>query len=458
MNSFSRFWKFTCLTLVMYGGFSWKIHAQEIESPIAQTSVFCEKCERFPNYEDIFNPEAPIVLPAGMTQEALVKQFCDTCRKIDVCLTEIDTLKKQYQELENRETLYHLEVSEVSQASEVLRNSGTTESSRITRNTEISGNAGVSASREVSVSVENAEMKEISEKKEKIKAEIYALELQTHAMYHQTIEWIGMVWRFAPQEPEVTRYMLFLLASTMDSDQFEAAYVISRELMLQRAYESNPFLYEMAGISAFMMNKFDVAKLCFNEAQQKNILSATAGAYLELIPYYAQAWKTEQTLRRQEALKGNLPRVLLETTRGEVEIELFTDSAPETVKTFLELVNQKFYDGDEFSTVLSGLFAQTGKTVVDLRIPDEFNRANTRKHFRGSVVLTHGEKPDSGTSRFFIMLAPAMQLDGKFTVFGRVVSGMENISALERMSRGNSDGKTPDKILRARVLSQPIPE
>ncbi len=377
--------------------FSWEIYAQTPEVPVAQTSVFCEKCAQIPDYERIFNPQTPIVLPNGMTQDQVVRAFCDACQTIDTCLAEIDTLKQQLQKSETIQT-------------------------------------------------------------EKIQTQIRVLELQTHSLYHQTMDWIGPVWRFAPQEPDVMRYMLFLLASTMESDQFEAAYIISRELMLQKVYESEPFLYEMAGISAFMMNKFDVAKLCFTEAQQNNILSGTAGAYLELIPYYVQAWKTEQALRRQEAFKGNLPRVLLETTKGEVEIELFADSAPETVKTFLELVNQKFYDDNEFSTVLPGLFAQTGKTAKDIQIPDEFNRANVRKHFRGSVVMTHGEKPNSGASRFFIMFAPAMQLDGKFTVFGRVVSGMENVSALERVSRNHSDGKTPDKIIRARVLSQPIPE
>ncbi len=287
--------------------------------------------------------------------------------------------------------------------------------------------------------------------------EIEKLETEIHVLYHQMMDWIGPVWHLAPQKKEVKQFMFFLLARALEGDQYEAAYFIAGELMARKAYEENPVLYEMAGISAFMMSKFDVARYCFTQAQSRNALTGTAGVYLDLIPYYTQAWKTEQAHRSQETRKGTAPRVMLVTTRGEVEIELFEDSAPQTVQAFLKLVNEGFYDGDSFSTVLSGLFARTNRVASGVEIPDEFQLPSARKHFRGSVVMMHGGGKDSGRSQFFIMLVPAPQLDGKFTVFGRVTRGMEVVSALnrvnERQPEKNQPGIKPDQILSVKILN-----
>jgi len=287
--------------------------------------------------------------------------------------------------------------------------------------------------------------------------EIEKLEMEIHTLFHQMMNWLGPVWHLAPQKNEVKSFMFFLLVRELEGDQYEAAYVLARELMTQKAYEEIPVLYEMAGISAFMMSKFDVARHCFSEAQKRNALHGTASVYLDLIPYYTQAWKTEQALRVQETRKGTTPRVLITTTRGEVEIELFEDSAPQTVQTFLKLVKEGFYDGDSFSTVLSGLLARTNRIAPGIEIPDEFTLPSARKHFRGSVVLTHGAGKDSGHSQFFIMLTPAPQLDGKFTVFGRVTRGIEVVSALNRVDarhpEKNLPGMKPDQIIRIKILN-----
>ena len=140
-----------------------------------------------------------------------------------------------------------------------------------------------------------------------------------------------------------------------------------------------------------------------------------------------------------------------------MEIELFEDSAPQTVHAFLKLVKEGFYDGDSFPTVLSGLFARTDRVAPGVEIPDEFTLPSARKHFRGSVVLMHGGGKDSGHSQFFIMLAPAPQLDGKYTVFGRVTRGIEVVSALNRVNarqpQKNQPGVSPDQILSVKVLN-----
>ncbi len=167
-------------------------------------------------------------------------------------------------------------------------------------------------------------------------------------------------------------------------------------------------------------------------------------------------------------MKGELPRVILETTKGVVELELFEDSAPNTVSAFLQLVRDGAYDGKCFSTVVSGLFARTEPVTADTELVKEAAGAEARKHFRGSVVWVQSDsagqvngqvqmnRPMNG--QFFVMFTPAPQLDGKYTVFGRVTKGMEVISSFQRVdSRNLEDSHTAvqaDRILSARVLNR----
>jgi cyclophilin family peptidyl-prolyl cis-trans isomerase len=185
----------------------------------------------------------------------------------------------------------------------------------------------------------------------------------------------------------------------------------------------------------------------------------------------AAAWETrwlaEQKLRQAEGRADDLPRVRLviehrrfarddrgvrsdkiETTgRGEVVLELFEDQAPATVANFLSLVADKKYDGTRFHLALAAELVQGG----DLRsrtgdprndgqggpgyvIPDEFDRPDARRHFRGSLsMVNHG--PHTAGSQFFLALAPNRGKDGVCTVFGRVLKGQDII---DRITRGRT--------------------
>ncbi|MDO4570557.1 MAG: peptidylprolyl isomerase [Planctomycetia bacterium] len=153
---------------------------------------------------------------------------------------------------------------------------------------------------------------------------------------------------------------------------------------------------------------------------------------------------------------------MLITTKGNIEIELFEDDAPNTVANFIFLVEKGFYTNLDFHRVIQGFMAQGGgsellKTETNLdgtlkrrgnggpgySIPDEINE-NSRKHFRGMVSMANAG-PDTGGSQFFIMLRPRADLDGKHTVFGRVVSGMENVSFLLRRTQEEPDPNQPEK-------------
>jgi peptidylprolyl isomerase len=140
--------------------------------------------------------------------------------------------------------------------------------------------------------------------------------------------------------------------------------------------------------------------------------------------------------------------LILETTKGTVTIEMRPDLAPGHVARIKELVRQGFYDGVAFHRVIDGFMAQTGcphgtgTGGSGKKLKAEFNR---EPHVRGTVSMARASDPDSGDSQFFICFDDATFLDGKYTVWGHVTDGMENV---DRIKRGEPV-QDPDRILRA---------
>src|SRR5208282_2035755 len=138
--------------------------------------------------------------------------------------------------------------------------------------------------------------------------------------------------------------------------------------------------------------------------------------------------------------------LVLETTHGRVVIELRPDLAPNHVARFKELAQQGFYDGVVFHRVIDGFMAQTGDPKGTGRggsgknLKAEFSKA---PHERGTVSMARANHPDSADSQFFICFGDAHFLDGKYTVWGQVIEGMENIDKIKR----GEPVKDPDKIL-----------
>ena len=147
----------------------------------------------------------------------------------------------------------------------------------------------------------------------------------------------------------------------------------------------------------------------------------------------------------------------LELSAGRVVIELRPDLAPTHVARIKELTRRGFYDGAPFHRVIEGFMAQTGDPTgtghggSGRRLKAEFSDA---PHVRGTVSMARTPSPDGADSQFFIMLDAAPYLDGEYTVWGRVVEGMEFV---ERIKKGDSaaDGAVadPDRILGMRVAA-----
>lgn len=162
-----------------------------------------------------------------------------------------------------------------------------------------------------------------------------------------------------------------------------------------------------------------------------------------------------------------LPQVRLSTTMGTIDIELFEERAPQTVANFLRLVEDGFYDGLIFHRVVAGFVIQAGgyDAAMSYReppgnIPNESD--NGLKNTRGTLAMARLDDPDSANSQFFINVADNTHLDagpGKpgYSVFGRVIDGMDVVTEIELSNTGRKAGMagvpdTPIVIERAERL------
>jgi peptidylprolyl isomerase len=144
--------------------------------------------------------------------------------------------------------------------------------------------------------------------------------------------------------------------------------------------------------------------------------------------------------------------LVIETSRGPVTVELRPDLAPNHVKRIKELARQGFYDGVVFHRVIDGFMAQTGDPTGSgmggsgQKLRAEFN---DEPHVRGTCSMARAQSPDSADSQFFICFDEATFLDGQYTVWGRVIDGMDNV---DKITRGEPPSK-PDKIVSMRVAA-----
>ncbi len=126
--------------------------------------------------------------------------------------------------------------------------------------------------------------------------------------------------------------------------------------------------------------------------------------------------------------------VLQLSTGGPVRIQLRPDKAPNHVARIKQLTRAGFYDGLLFHRVIEGFMAQTGDPrgngTGGSTLPDIKAEFNDLPHLRGAVSMARADSPDSANSQFFIVFSPVMRLDGKYTVFGRLLGGMAFVDAV----------------------------
>ncbi len=133
---------------------------------------------------------------------------------------------------------------------------------------------------------------------------------------------------------------------------------------------------------------------------------------------------------------------IIETDKGTIKAELYTEKAPITAKNFIDLANSGFYNGLKFHRVEPGFVVQGGDPKGDgtggsgKNIPLEINQE--LKHVKGALAMARGNNPNSASSQFYITLDETPFLDGNYAVFGKVINGME---AVEKIKVGDKMNK-----------------
>ena len=158
-------------------------------------------------------------------------------------------------------------------------------------------------------------------------------------------------------------------------------------------------------------------------------------------------------------------KLIMKLKYGQVEIELFPEDAPNHVKRVLKLAKEGKYNGVAFHRVIEGFMAQTGDVKFgninefnqqmvgtgSSELPDLKAEFNNIPHERGTVSMARSANPDSANSQFFICFKSAPHLDRQYTVFGKVISGMEFVDQIKKGEPGSGSVDKPDYIEKIEV-------
>lgn len=273
-------------------------------------------------------------------------------------------------------------------------------------------------------------------------------------------------WEFSRENyDESVRIFKRLAASGIDKN-FEQFYVFAGfSAMLSMNYAEAEAWLKIAEESGAIQKV--VAD--WTRSSQGRELAAQMQKFYREMPSTKEAWKKEQEIRKAETEAGEqdpakkLPRVELTTSKGKIVLELFENEAPNTTANFISLVEKGFYNGVVFHRVLSHFMAQGGDPTgsgrggpgytFDCECGTKFPQY--RKHFRGSISMANAG-PNTNGSQFFLTFVPTSMLDGRHTVFGRIVEGLEVLSDIQRVDPLDEEVVVLelDKIVEAKVLNK----
>ncbi|MDR0326963.1 MAG: peptidylprolyl isomerase [Planctomycetaceae bacterium] len=293
------------------------------------------------------------------------------------------------------------------------------------------------------------------------------------------------------RNPSVSNLLYSTVAWEFNRGNYEESVRLFKRLAASGMDKGTDRYYVYAGFAALLSMNFDEAEDWLTKAEKSGkmeeaikewVTSKSGQSLVENIqgPYMAmsqtkEAWAKEQQIRKAETEAGEhdpakkLPRVELligkdrNTVKGKIVLELFENEAPNTVANFISLVDRGFYDGIVFHRVLEAFMAQGGDPTGSsgggpgYQIDDECGSRfpQYRRHFRGSISMANSG-PNTNGSQFFLTFIPASHLDGKYTVFGRVVEGIDVLADIQRVDPKDKERMVPelDRIVEAKVLNK----
>ena len=225
---------------------------------------------------------------------------------------------------------------------------------------------------------------------------------------------------------------------------------------LNDAGKANEDVLLNGATAAMITSELDLAEKFLKAAEEAGMSPDKITSLQEAIEAERPKVAIEMATRAAEEKADDLPQVKIETTKGTIVVELFENEAPNTVANFISLVENQFYNGTPFHRVIPQFMAQggdptgTGTSGPGYTIECECDLPNARKHFLGSLSMAHAGK-DTGGSQFFLTFRPTEHLDGRHTVFGRVIEGFDVLPKITR-TEGPQARPTQDKIISAEIL------
>ncbi len=249
-----------------------------------------------------------------------------------------------------------------------------------------------------------------------------------------------------------------VVAGALQSD--DPTRALATADMLDKAGAVDADISMMAATAAMILAQPDAAAAWLKKAAAAGAVKQQIGELEDAIETERPKVAAEMEKRKAEAAADDLPRVKLTTSAGDIVVELFENEAPNAVANFISLVEKGFYAGTPFHRVIGGFMAQggdptgTGTGGPGYVIECECDAPGARKHFLGTLSMAHAGK-DTGGSQFFLTFRPTEHLDGKHTVFGRVIEGFDVLPKLQRTQAPDgrqAPGVKPDTIVKAEVV------
>ena len=257
-----------------------------------------------------------------------------------------------------------------------------------------------------------------------------------------------------PENTDACAVVRDVLEAAIQADDPKKALELATTL--NNAGKANEGVLLNGATAAMITSELDLAENFLKAAEEAGTSPDKIASLQKAIEAERPKVATEMATRKAEEKADDLPRVKIETTKGTIVVELFENEAPNTVANFISLVENQFYNGTPFHRVIPQFMAQggdptgTGTSGPGYTIDCECDLPNARKHFLGSLSMAHAGK-DTGGSQFFLTFRPTEHLDGRHTVFGRLIEGFDVLPKITR-TEGPQARPTQDKIISAEIL------
>lgn len=186
-----------------------------------------------------------------------------------------------------------------------------------------------------------------------------------------------------------------------------------------------------------------------------HVLLYTLVMLFSLLVNQASALNNQNRKNYMEKNKENI--LVIELKYGKVYVELLPNIAPKHVERIKTLAKKGFYDNIVFHRVIDGFMAQTGDPTGTGMGGSEFKdlpaEFSDEPHLRGAVSMARAANPNSANSQFFIVTKDSRFLDNQYSIFGRVIEGMEFVDKIKKGAGNNGMVENPDKMIKVRLLS-----